>query len=177
MGQGMGHRQGAGTYTPMAGAVSHLTKQDAGSAADMGLVHALLMQHEKIERTVTQLPNGIQTVTESNDPQVAQSIKAHVASMSKRLSDGREFNLFSDTIPVLFANKDRIESTVEFTGRGAIARRTSTDGAVVAALQAHAKEVSALAQGGMAEFHRNMATLMAPGGGRAAAGAGASRTR
>ena len=79
---GMEHGAGAGGHGPMAGATAMLTSQDAGSAADMGLVHDLLMNHDKIKRTVTHLPDGIRTVTESDDPQMAQTIKAHVASMS-----------------------------------------------------------------------------------------------
>lgn len=47
----------------------------------MQVVHKLFAEHDKIERTVTKLPNGIRTTTESNDPQVAQDIKDHVASM------------------------------------------------------------------------------------------------
>jgi hypothetical protein len=102
------------------------------------------------------LPNGIRTVTEADDPQVAQSIKAHVASMEKRLKEGRVFNLFSPTLPVLFENKDAIQTTVEMTGKGAIVTQTSSDPKVVAALQAHAVEVSELARDGMAAMMRNM---------------------
>ena len=87
---GMDHGEAAGGHRPMAGAVNMLTRQDEGSSADMDLVHEMLMNHTRIKRTVTNLPNGIKTVTESDDPQVAQSIKAHVASMSQRLKDGRE---------------------------------------------------------------------------------------
>ena len=84
----------------MAGPVGMLTRQDEGSSADMQLVHELLANNAKIRRTVTNLPDGIRTLTESDDPQVAQAIKSHVASMSQRLQDGREFNIFSTTLPV-----------------------------------------------------------------------------
>lgn len=147
----------------MAGAVGMLTKQDAGSAADMGLVHDLVMNHSKIRRTVTNLPDGIRTVTESDDPQVARTIKAHVASMSQRLKDGREFNIFSTTLPVLFENRDRIRSVVELTEKGAVVTRTSTDAKVVAALQGHAAEVTELAQEGPVAMMRGMASRMAMG--------------
>ncbi len=167
MGYGAGHsmQHGAagGAYTPMAGAVSRLTRQDAGSSADMGLVHDLLMNHAMIRRTVTRLPNGIKTITESDDPQVAGIIKAHVASMSQRLKDGREFNIFSTTLPVLFENRDKIQSTVEVTDKGSAVTRTSADPKVVAALQGHAAQVTELAQEGMAAFHRGMMTTMAAG--------------
>ncbi len=147
----------------MAGPVGMLTKQDAGSSADMGLVHELLANHDKIKRTVTNLPNGIRTVTESDDPQVAQAIKAHVASMSQRLKDGREFNIFSPTLPVLFENRDKIQSVVEVTNKGSIVTRTSTDAKVVAALQGHAAEVTELAQEGMVAMRRGMMSRMARG--------------
>ena len=158
-----GMKPGAGGHSPMAGATAMLTKQDAGSSADMDLVHDLVMNHAKIKRTVTNLPNGISTVTESDDPKVAQAIKAHVASMSQRLKDGREFNIFSTTLPVLFENRDKIKSVVEVTEKGSIVTRTSTDAKVVAALQGHAAEVTELAQEGPVAMRRGMMARMAMG--------------
>ncbi|MGZ5093741.1 MAG: hypothetical protein ACXWCY_08040 [Burkholderiales bacterium] len=148
-------------HGPMRGPVAMLTRQDAGSSADMGLVHELLVNHDQMRRTVTNLPDGIKTVTESDNPQVAQAIKAHVASMSQRLKDGREFNIFSTTLPVLFANKDKIESTVTMTDRGAAVTQRSTDAKVVAALQGHAAEVTELGQEGMVAMRRGMMRRMA----------------
>lgn len=174
-GHGMGH--GAGNHAPMTGATAMLTKQDANSSADMGLVHDLLVNHDKIKRTVSKLPDGIRTVTESDDPKVAQAIKAHVASMSQRLKEGREFNIFSTTLPVLFDNRDKIKSVVEMTAMGAVVTRTSTDAKVAAALQGHAGEVTELVQDGMAAMRRGMMARMAmgPGGPRTGMGAGQSR--
>jgi hypothetical protein len=169
MGPGMMHgmmhgmRQGmaGGGHGPMPGPVAMLTRRDAGSAADMGIVHELLSNNAKIRRTVTRLPDGIRTVTESDDPQAAQAIKAHVASMSQRLEDGREFNIFSTTLPVLFENRDKIRSTVTMTERGSAVTRTSTDPNVVAALQGHASEVTELVQEGMVAMRRGMMRRMA----------------
>jgi hypothetical protein len=167
---GMGHgamhgmdHAGAGGHGPMAGPTAMLTKQDAGSTADMGLVHEMLMNNDKIKRSVTRLPDGIRTVTESDDAQVAQAIKAHVASMSQRLNDGREFNIFSSTLPVLFANRDKITSKVETTEKGVVVIQTSADAKVVAALQGHADEVSELARDGMVAMRRGMMSRMAMG--------------
>ena len=156
-GMGPGMMRGMGPMGgPMAGGMQH----DEAFAADMGLVHEMLANHERIKRTVTNLPNGIKTVTESDDPQVAQSIKAHVASMEQRLKDGRIFNLFSPTLPVLFQNRDKITTVVEATQTGSIVTQTSGDAKVVAALQAHAVEVSELARDGMAAMMRNMRANM-----------------
>lgn len=139
-------------------------QQDAAGNADMGLVHRLLADHDRIRRTVTRLPDGIRTVTESDDPQVAQTIQAHVASMVARLADGREFNMFSSTVPVLFENARRIATRVENTAKGSIVTQTSSDRTVVAALQGHADEVSELARDGMAAMRRS--AMAAMGGGR-----------
>jgi hypothetical protein len=145
----------AGFRGPMGGPNVGSAQHDDAFAADMGLVHEMLGDHDRIKRTVTNLPNGISTVTESDDPRVAQTIKAHVASMEQRLKEGRVFNLFSPTLPVLFANKDKIQTKVETTGNGTIVTQTSDDPAVVTALQAHAVEVSELARDGMVAMMRS----------------------
>jgi hypothetical protein len=163
MGPGMMRGMGPGGMGPgmMRGPMAAGVQHDEAFQADMGLVHDMLTNHEGIKRTVTNLPNGIRTVTESDDPRVAQTIKAHVASMEQRLKDGRVFNLFSPTIPVLFENKDKIKTTVEATEKGSALIQTSDDPQVVAALQAHALEVSELARDGMAAMMRGMRAAMA----------------
>lgn len=187
-GPGMGHDHGAAGHGPMmgqgmstggqgrmGGPTGMLTQQDANSATDMGLVMNLVHNNTQIKRTVTRLPDGIRTVTESDDPRIAQDIKAHVASMSGRLKDGKEFNIFSTTLPVIFDNAKNIKSVVEFTDKGAIVTRTSTDAKVAAALQAHAGEVTELVQEGPTAFHRGLSSRMAmgPGGPRGTTGAAA----
>lgn len=138
----------------MGGRMAAMQQGDAAFAADMQPVHQMLLNHDKIRRTVTNLPDGIRTVTESDDPQVAPLIKAHVASMEQRLKDGRIFNLFSPTLPVLFEHKDDIKTSVETTEKGVVVTQTSSNAKVVAALQAHAVEVSELAQDGMVAMMR-----------------------
>jgi hypothetical protein len=150
--EGMQHGQMMGGMGPMAG----MHGGDAQFQADMRLVHQMLASYRTLKRSVTNLPDGIRTVTESDDPAAAASLKAHVASMEKRLAEGRVFNLFSPTLPVLFEKKDRIKTVVETTSQGVIVTQTSADAEVAAALQAHAAEVSELAAGGMAAMHRAM---------------------
>lgn len=153
---GMMQDRGTGMHGSMHGGMQH----DEASATDMGQVHQLLENHDQIRRTVTHLPNGIRTVTESDDPKVAQTIQAHVASMVARLADGREFNMFSTTVPVLFENRKKIATQVENTAKGSIVTQTSADGAVVTALQGHAKEVSELARDGVAAMQRSAMSAM-----------------
>lgn len=75
--------------------------------------------------------------------------------MEQRLKDGRVFNLFSPTIPVLFENRDKIKTTVEATEKGSALVQTSDDPKVVAALQEHAAEVGELVRDGMAAMMRS----------------------
>lgn len=138
----------------MDGPVAPIQQGDAAFPADMRLVHQMLQSHDKIRRTVTNLPNGIRTVTESDDPRVAQLIKAHVGSMEKRLEEGKVFNLFSPTLPLLFEHKAEIKTTLETTAKGVLVTQTSSNAKVVAALQAHAVEVSELVRDGMVAMMR-----------------------
>lgn len=183
MGPGMMHGMGGGMMRgmgpgmtgsrgPAAGPMAGRMQHDDAASADMQLVHQLIMNHDRIKRTVANLPDGIRTVTESDDPQVAQAIKAHVASMVGRLGDGREFNMFSTTLPVLFANKDKIRTAVETTEKGSVVTQTSGDDAVVAALQAHAVEVSELAREGMVAMMRSAQAAMGTMPHRPGAGTG-----
>ncbi len=114
-------------------------------------IHGLLFNHESINRTVTNLPDGIRTVTESDDPQVAATIKKHVADMGKRVDEGRDPGLpiESPALHAIFRDKDKIKTTYETTEKGVIVVQTSTDATAVKSLQDHAAEVTDLARRGM----------------------------
>ena len=139
-------------------------RHDAAAMDQMQTIHALIVNHDSIKRTVTNLPDGIRTVTESDDPRVAQLIKEHVASMGQRVSEGSDPGLpmESSALHAIFRDKDKIHTTTETTETGIIVVQTSSDQIVVAALQQHAGEVSDLVRGGMVAMH---AAMMKNGGG------------
>jgi hypothetical protein len=143
---------GSGPGTMMHGGL------DPATSAQMGIIHDLLANHDRITRTVTNLPDGIRTVTESDDPQIAQWIKTHVASMAERVGAGDDPGLPIETpsLHAIFRDKDKIRTTTETTEKGAAVVQTSADPKTVAALQTHAAEVSDLVQGGMAALHTAM---------------------
>lgn len=145
------------------GPVGLLTKQDEHSAADMGITMNLVHANTLIDRTVTRLPNGITTLTESRDPGIAQDIQVHVARMTTRLNEGQEFNLFSTTLPVIFDKASVITTVVDYTLRGVRVTQTSSDPVAVQALQAHADEVTELVKEGRAAFHRGLRARAAMG--------------
>jgi hypothetical protein len=145
------------------GPVGLLTQQDEHSAEDMGVTMNLVHANTVIDRTVTRLPNGITTLTESSDPGIAQDIQVHVARMTARLNEGQEFNLFSTTLPIIFDKASDITTVVDYTPGGARVTQTSADPVAVQALQAHADEVTELVKEGRAAFHRGLRARAAMG--------------
>ena len=122
----------------------------SATATEHSDIHDLFFNHDRIKRTVTNLPDGIRTVTELDDPQVAETIKKHVAEMGKRVEEGRDPGLpiESPALHSIFRDKDKIKSTYEVTEKGIIVVQTSTDANAVKALQDHAAEVTDLANAG-----------------------------
>jgi hypothetical protein len=165
MGRDMGpdHQTGPGSMRRGLGPamMGHGMMGHGGSTATANQVrdiHALLADHTRIKRTVTNLPNGIRTVTESDDPMVAQTIKTHVADMMRRVEAGDNADLPMQTskLHAIFRNKDKIATKWEATEKGVVVVQTSSDPETVAALQAHAADVTGLVQGGMPALHTAM---------------------
>jgi hypothetical protein len=138
-------------------------RHDSSSMALMGVIHELVVNHDRIKRTVTNLPNGIRTETESDDLRLAQLIREHVATMGQYVSTGDDPGLAieSPAVHAIFRNKDKIRTTTESTAKGIIVVQTSSDSTTIAVLQQHAAEVSDLVAGGMAAMH---AAMMKNGG-------------
>lgn len=153
MGPGMMQHMGPGMMG--AGPMQH----DSAMMGEMRIIHELFVNHDSIKRTVTNLPNGIRTVTESDDPQIAGILKDHVASMIQRVGEGRDpmLPIESPALHGIFGNKDKIHTEVETTANGVIVIQTSDDAASVAVLQKHAGEVSDFVREGMVALHNAMA--------------------
>jgi hypothetical protein len=151
----MGQHQGtmAGMGPGMAG-MSH----NSVTMAEMSAMHELIVNHDRIERSVTNLLDGIRTVTESDDPRIAKLIKDHVASMDQRVSTKSDPGLpiESQALHSILRNGEKVQTTIETTEKGSIVIQTSTDPQTVASLQQHASEVSDLVKGGMAAMHSAM---------------------
>jgi len=131
---------------------------DSATMALMAGSHQLVMNHERIKRTVTNLRNGVRTVTESEDPRVAALIKEHVATTVARVETGDDPGLPMETaaLHAIFRNSGKVRTTTNTTEKGVAVEQTSADSVTVAALQQHASEVSALVEGGMAAMHASM---------------------
>ena len=131
---------------------------DSATAAQMGVVHELMMNHDRIKRTVTNLPNGIRTVTESGDARLAALVRKHTLEMTARVASGSDPGLpmESPALRTIFRNKELIRTRTDITPTGIAVEQTSADSLTVVALQKHAAEVTELVREGMAAMHRAM---------------------
>lgn len=113
---------------------------------------------QSISREVTELPDGIRTVTRSSDPEVMDALVSHVIGMIARVEAGDDPQIFiqSPTLDVFFARGSALLSTIEVTEEGIVVVQTSDDDELVEALHIHAAEVTAMADRGMAAVHEMM---------------------
>ena len=113
---------------------------------------------ESFTREVTNLPDGIRTVTRSSDPEVMAALVSHVTGMIGRVENLDDPKIFiqSPTLDIFFQRGDKISSEIEVTDEGIVVVQTSTDPEVVTALQVHAAEVSDMAARGMQAVHEMM---------------------
>ena len=143
MGMGMmGGRSGGGNMADM--------------RRDMQGLMALLDSRDKVERQIKDLPNGVETVTESDDEQVAKSIREHVAAMYKRLEKNEPMPMMThDPLFVeVFKHAAKIKLKLEETPKGLKVIETSDDPYVARLIQAHARVVDLFMANGMEEVHR-----------------------
>ncbi len=128
---------------------------DPRTRADQNVFHYLLEHHQDVRRSVKRLDNGVETLTESDNPEVTAKIQEHVASMHQRIKEGRGLRFWDELFAAIFKQHASIAMTVENTKRGVKVRETSEDPGVVALIQAHAEAVSRFVALGFAEAQRN----------------------
>lgn len=143
---GMGPGRGPGRMGRMGGG--------AMNDPDHQTIHALLADHEAIERRVEDLRNGVETWTESDDPEVAARIRQHVRQMAARLDEGRPLRRWDPLFAEIFEHADAIEMVMTDTPRGIHVVETSDDPDVVLLIQQHAhRAVSEFVERGMDRAH------------------------
>ena len=128
---------------------------DAAHAADMQVFHQLFDHRGEIKRQATKLANGIETITESTNPEVTRLLQAHVASMLARVDEQRAIHRRDPLFAELFRHADRIAVRHELTDRGVHVFETSYDPYVVKLLHAHADVIDAFLANGRSEMMKN----------------------
>ena len=124
-------------------------------SAELGV---LFRGFQTITRDVTNLPDGIRTITKSSDEAVMQALVSHVIGMIDRVETGDdpEIMIQSPTLDIFFSRGQAITTKIDITDDGIVVTQTSDDSQLVDALQKHAAEVSDMADRGMPAVHEMM---------------------
>lgn len=128
---------------------------DPAFAADRELFHQLLRHRAVIRREVKKIEQGVETLTESDDPEVPVLIQKHVASMKKRVEDDKPIHRRDPLFAEVFRHADKITVVCEKTEKGIRVTETSDDPYVVKLIHKHAEVVSLFIKHGFDEVHRN----------------------
>lgn len=128
--------------------------KDAAFAADRDTFHFLLENHKAITRNVKKLDNGVETVTESDKPEVAKKIQEHVPAMYERLKSGKGVRYWDPLFAEAFKHGKKMKMEITNTAKGVKVVETSDNADVVKIIQAHAEVVSQFVKNGFDEAHK-----------------------
>jgi len=122
----------------------------------------LLANRHKIKRTITRTEEGVDTLTESDDPEVTAGIQTHVAAMHTRVKEGRGIHMRDPLFREVFRHADKISMEITDTDKGVRVIETSDDPYVASLIQAHAEVVSLFIENGHQEVQKNHAVPPRP---------------
>jgi hypothetical protein len=83
---------------------------DAAHASDMQVFHQLFDHRTEITRQIVVRPDGVETVTESVNPEVTGLLQRHVTSMLARVKEGRPIHRRDPLFAELFRHADQINA-------------------------------------------------------------------
>lgn len=133
----------------------HGMRNDEDHHADMQGFMFLLAHRAEIRRMVKEVAGGVETVTESDVPEVTAGIQEHVAAMYRRLEEGRPIHARDPLFAELFRRAEKITMKTEKTAKGLKVRETSNDPYVAKLIRSHAAVVSAFLRNGHSEMMKD----------------------
>ena len=117
-------------------------------------IQTLLAEHGKIRRQVELIEGGVQTVTTSEDPDVAATLREHVGQMQARMEAGNGVRHWDPLFVEIFARHDQIRMVVEEVPGGVRVRETSDAPEVASLIRQHAiRGVSEFVERGFDRAH------------------------
>ncbi len=128
----------------------------SGMRGDMTTIHAMFDNRDKIKRTVKDLPNGAEAITESDDAEIVALVRQHVPAMESRVVGNEPLPpmTFHPVFVELIKHADDYTLNYEETAKGIKATYQADDPFVVMLVQEHAKLVSRFIKNGMEEIHK-----------------------
>lgn len=126
-------------------------RYDVRHNEDHEVFRFLLTNHTKIKRDVKEVRDGVETLTESDDPVIAAKIKDHVKWMQYRVEETKPIRMRDPLFAELFRHTDKIKMVVETTEKGVRVKETSADEYVATLIKSHAAAVSGFVAHGFKE--------------------------
>lgn len=114
-------------------------------------IHLLFDQHAAVKRTVTLTEQGYTAVTESDDPAIARTLRAHVSQMRERLESGLAVRRWDPAYAELVEHYRDLQLTVEPTPKGLRIEMVGKTPAAVKIARNHATIVSKFVEKGWTE--------------------------
>lgn len=115
---------------------------------DQDVFHTLLRHHDQLQREVTNLPNGIRSLTTSANPDMVKLLHDHVPAMHHRLEENFPLRYWDPAFTEIFAYREKVRMEVTLVPNGVLVEETSEDPNVVKLIQAHGLVVSLFVQKG-----------------------------
>jgi hypothetical protein len=121
----------------------------AGNSPAQGLpqaardnIHKLFDNHSAVKRTVTLTETGYLALTESDDPQMAKTLRSHVAQMQERIESGLAVRRWDPAYEEMARHYKDLSLQVEPTEKGLRVVMTGKTPEAVMVAQNHAQIVS-----------------------------------
>jgi len=115
--------------------------QKGGGRAEMQNAHFLITNHDRLERSVAEIPSGVQTVTTTTDPELLEPLRQHVQEMVAVLEEGGHVRKWDPLFVEIFEHSEAIQIEIEEIEDGVRVTETSDDEEVVKLIRAHARKI------------------------------------
>jgi len=114
-------------------------------------IQKLFDNHAKVKRTVTLTEAGYIALTESDDPQIARTLRSHVSQMQERLEEGLFVRRWDPAYEEMVQHYNDLSLKVEATEKGLRVVMTGKTPEAIKIAQNHAQIVSKFAENGWTE--------------------------
>ncbi len=106
-------------------------------------------------QTDKNIENGVEAITESDDPKVQKLIAKHVWAMQRRLENKQPIRMWDPLFAEIFKYSGKIKMQITKTTKGVKVIETSSDPYVVKLIQSHAQGVSEFIKEGPPSMHKS----------------------
>lgn len=151
--RGRGPQGGAGRGRPAGTGAGH--GPDEQFEQDHQAIQTLLQNRNQILRKITNLPDGVKTVTETDNEALRPVLVSHVKAMYARLENVQPIHQRDPLFRALFSHAKEIELKFQATEKGIEVVETSKNPKAVKLIQAHAEVVSLFLKNGHQEVRKN----------------------